>query len=197
MDDLDTATPRTNKRKRQQIQVHQCQRAVAINKFEILNIEQVVSGSKMEVSHKGPVKGHQRRQSIGKSMPISALVLSSKPQSGSFLERIEDKPKHLPGISISSSNDVEYFNDEARLREMQQNFDINDFRDKLKVAEALSQMSMLTSPAAKRRLAARKIEMDSCNQCFADDNNSRVGFKPFNDEDGYVPPRELLMYLVR
>lgn len=57
--------------------------------------------------------------------------------------------------------------------------------EKLKINEALVRTSMMTSPAACRRLAARKIEMelDAASE-LADDND-------------YVPPRQLLMFLVR
>lgn len=57
--------------------------------------------------------------------------------------------------------------------------------EKLKVSEALVRTSMMTSPAAYRRLAARKIEMElNAAAEHAEDNE-------------YVPPRELLMFLVR
>lgn len=66
--------------------------------------------------------------------------------------------------------------------------DRQEFREKLAVAEALARTSMMTSPAAKRRLAARKIEMDINADAF---NNA-------TDEDfDYVPPKQLLLYLVR
>lgn len=74
--------------------------------------------------------------------------------------------------------------------EMQTNqiMDKQEFREKLAVAEALARTSMMTSPAAKRRLAARKIEMDINADAF---NNA-------TDEDfDYVPPKQLLLYLVR
>lgn len=56
--------------------------------------------------------------------------------------------------------------------------------DKL-ISEALVRTSMMTSPAAKRRLAARKIQMD-------------IDAATQNAEDSeYVPPMELLIYLAR
>lgn len=61
------------------------------------------------------------------------------------------------------------------------------FRDKLDVAEALAKTSMMTSPAAKRRLAARKMEM----------NLNSVNFVYDSENSDYIPPKELLMYLVR
>lgn len=61
------------------------------------------------------------------------------------------------------------------------------FREKLAVAEALANTSMMTSPAVQRRLAARKIEMSIKNPDFVYDEENAE----------YVPPKELLMYLVR
>lgn len=60
-----------------------------------------------------------------------------------------------------------------------------DSIDKLKVNEALVRTSMMTSPAARRRLAARKIEMEM----DAVAENAK--------DSEYVPPRQLLMFLVR
>lgn len=61
------------------------------------------------------------------------------------------------------------------------------FREKLAIAEALANTSMMSSPAVKRRLAARKIEMSLNTPDFV--------YDPENAE--YIPPKELLMYLVR
>lgn len=61
------------------------------------------------------------------------------------------------------------------------------FREKLAIAEALANTSMMTSAAAKSRLAARKIEMSLNTPDFV--------YDPENAE--YIPPKELLMYLVR
>lgn len=77
---------------------------------------------------------------------------------------------------------------ESKTENESENFDrkrVEDSIDKLKVTEALVRTSMLTSPAAKRRLAARKIEME----IDAASENA-------NDSE-YVPPRQLLMFLVR
>lgn len=52
-------------------------------------------------------------------------------------------------------------------------------KDSLAIAERLAQASLMTSPAAKRRLQARSVEMGRW------------------DESGYVPPKDLLLYLVR
>lgn len=66
-------------------------------------------------------------------------------------------------------------------------FDGNYYRDKLNVAEALAKTSMMTSPAASRRLAARKMEMNLNDADFVYDS----------ENSDYIPPKELLMYLVR
>lgn len=78
---------------------------------------------------------------------------------------------------------------EDEMREMQERFNMNEFHEKLKVAEALAQASMLTPPAAKRRLEARKIEMDLAKDqgpIFLDE-----------DDNEYTPPKELLIYIMR
>lgn len=56
-------------------------------------------------------------------------------------------------------------------------------RQDLKVAEALAQVSLLTSPAARRRLAVRSLQLGK------------------DPEQGpteeYEPPKDILLYLVR
>lgn len=64
---------------------------------------------------------------------------------------------------------------------LKNNFSMDDFRERMAIAEALAKASMMTTPAAKRRLAARKIELEMTS----------------DDEGDYVPPKDLLMYLVR
>ncbi len=92
-----------------------------------------------------------------------------------FLSSMMAEDNVTPAAEPGTKN-VEVFSDEKLT---------NDYIDKLKISEALVRTSMLTSPAARRRLAARKIEMelDAASE-NADDNE-------------YVPPRELLMFLVR
>lgn len=63
----------------------------------------------------------------------------------------------------------------------------NKIRDKLNVADALANTSMLTTPTAKRRLAARQMEMNLNSADFVYDSENA----------DYIPPKELLMYLVR
>lgn len=65
-------------------------------------------------------------------------------------------------------------------------FNNDYFREKLSIAEALANASMMSTPAA-RRLQARKIEMSLNTPDFV--------YDPENAE--YIPPKELLMYLVR
>jgi hypothetical protein len=57
---------------------------------------------------------------------------------------------------------------------------LGDIRESLAVAESLASASLLTSPGAKRRLAARRLEL-------GEDPTTGV----------YTPPKHLLLYLVR
>lgn len=66
-------------------------------------------------------------------------------------------------------------------------FDREYFRNKLAIAEALAQATMLTPSGASRRLAARKMEMNISDPDFVYDS--------VNGE--YIPPKDLLLYLVR
>ncbi|KAF5272703.1 hypothetical protein FQA39_LY07730 [Lamprigera yunnana] len=62
-------------------------------------------------------------------------------------------------------------------------FEEDDMRSSLVLAETLAKASLMTSPAAKRRLAARSAEFK---------------FGHVDEASGsYVPPRQLLLYLVR
>lgn len=55
--------------------------------------------------------------------------------------------------------------------------------DKMEVAETLNKISLMASPATRQRLAARSLEMK---------------MHQHEGEDGdFVPPKELLLYLVR
>lgn len=66
-------------------------------------------------------------------------------------------------------------------------FDREYFRNKLAIAEALAQATMLTPSNASRRLAARKMEMNISDPDFVYDS--------VNGE--FIPPKDLLLYLVR
>lgn len=56
-------------------------------------------------------------------------------------------------------------------------------KERLAIAEQLAKTSMMTSSAAKKRLAARSLEM---KYGTADENSGE-----------FVPPKQLLLYLVR
>lgn len=60
------------------------------------------------------------------------------------------------------------------------NLNLEHIKASLEIAESLAKASLMTSPAAKRRLQARKVELG-----LMDDNA------------GYIPPKHLLLYLVR
>lgn len=132
-------------------------------------------------------------QTTGKEMPISALILPSNPTQQKYKECIGDgdgTSKDQPtNMKIVVHNDQTTILDED-IREMQEKFNMTDFRAKLRVAEALAQASSMTSPAAKRRLEARKIEMD-----MNKDQGKPVFLNDENEE--YTPPRELLIYIMR
>uniref|UniRef100_A0A8D8R0S3 Nocturnin n=1 Tax=Cacopsylla melanoneura TaxID=428564 RepID=A0A8D8R0S3_9HEMI len=83
-----------------------------------------------------------------------------------------------PNIDINSNilNDSSTDPEELCLKYPEQLLKI---KEKLAIAESLASASLLTSPAAKRRLQARKLELG------------------LGDEPGYVPPKDLLLYLVR
>lgn len=58
-------------------------------------------------------------------------------------------------------------------------FNLKDIKESLAIAESLATTALMTSPAAKRRLIARKLEMGL-------DSNLE-----------FVPPKQVLLYLVR
>lgn len=58
--------------------------------------------------------------------------------------------------------------------------DLLRMKESLALAESLARASMMTSPSAGRRLRARQLELDSKD-----------------DPNGYVPPKHVLLYLVR
>lgn len=60
---------------------------------------------------------------------------------------------------------------------------LRDIRESLVIAERLASASLLTSPGARRRIAARNLEMGAGDEGAANGN--------------YVPPKQLLLYLVR
>lgn len=198
--------------------------------------------------------GHTRQQSIiGKSMPVSSLLMNFSQPPKSYLETIskdsdnsfdnnasnidDDQPPtifHLNDVN-NEDNDVvqpktppptpttEIITDDNNLADMNNIIlklydssmktdeiridddyltDMTDLNDidvgkkklgygNLSVAEAVAQTSAMTSPAARRRLAARKIEMEM-NAKVADTIIRKEG-----ETGDYVPPKQLLIYLVR
>lgn len=100
--------------------------------------------------------------------------------------RANDRHKFLSSM-IADNTVASVVDSESTTNEQMFNGEkmIDDSIYKLKINEALVRTSMLTSPAARRRLAARKIEME-------------IDAASLNAEDSeYVPPRQLLMFLVR
>ncbi|KAJ8919962.1 hypothetical protein NQ315_006491 [Exocentrus adspersus] len=73
---------------------------------------------------------------------------------------------------------------DALLLEDDAGIDLKNFREKLALAETFSRVSLLaSSPTAKRRLASRSLEL-------------KFGY--LDEDSGYfIPPRQLLIYLVR
>lgn len=139
------------------------------------------------------------------SAPISALIIPSNPEERKYKERIGDgsspvEPLCLPFVLVTAQQQQQQqeTNEEQEnaIRELQENFNMTDFRAKLRVAEALAQASDMTSPAARRRLEARKIEMDLTQDQH---EGSKVPPPVFlNDQnEEYTPPRELLIYIMR
>lgn len=109
------------------------------------------------------------------------LQRSSSSRQEFLASMLESEPKDAASHSDDKANvapltmeNLKQFNDDY-------------YREKLAIAEALANTSMMTSSAAKNRLAARKIEMSLNTPDFV--------YDPENAE--YIPPRDLLMYLVR
>lgn len=101
-----------------------------------------------------------------------ASMLESGPNDDDIEDhRIDGDEAHIAPLTIEN---LKQFNDDY-------------FREKLAIAEALANTSMMTSSGAKSRLAARKIEMSLNTPDFV--------YDPANAE--YIPPKELLMYLMR
>lgn len=71
-----------------------------------------------------------------------------------------------------------------------------EYKERFAVAEALARTSMLTSPAARRRLAARKVEIDMMSGwATVGVGNEDEGY--WTADMDYIPPKQLLMYMVR
>lgn len=141
-------------------------------------LEQVQSGTDNEITKK--------------EMPISAMVLATQTSQRKYKDTISDgdsssEPNASPQVEVQ--NEPSGGDPDEDIRELQKKFNIDDFRAKLQLAEALAQASEMTSCAAKRRLEAKKIDLDLAKDkgpIFLDENNQE-----------YTPPRELLIYIMR
>lgn len=112
-----------------------------------------------------------RKRSSSIRQEFLASMLDSGSKDDSDDNTVLDSETHVAPLTIEN---LKQFNNDY-------------FREKLAIAEALANTSMMTSSAAKQRLAARKIEMSLNTPDFV--------YDPENAE--YIPPKELLMYLVR
>lgn len=118
------------------------------------------------------MESYEHTMSMSKAMPVSSLLRNFPPPPSETRDYASlgkdgtDIYDHPPSVF--------YVND--RVEDTKEYF-----RKKFAVAEALAKTSLLTSPAAKRRIAARKLEID---------NN-------FSNDSDFEPPKDLLLYLVR
>lgn len=117
------------------------------------------------------MESYENQMCMSKARPISSLLRNFPPPPSELkdyntLSRDgNDMLQHPPSVF--------YVNERESTKEY--------FREKFAVTEALAKTSLMTSPAAKRRIAARKIEIDH----------------GFSNECEFEPPRDLLLYLVR
>lgn len=118
-----------------------------------------------------------------KFKPDHTLQRSSSSRQEFLASMLESEPKE----SIDDNSDNEAARVAPLTMENLKQFNDDYFREKLAIAEALANTSMMTPSAAKNRLAARKIEMSLNTPDFV--------YDPENAE--YIPPKDLLMYLVR
>lgn len=104
------------------------------------------------------------------------------------VESQQIEPKCLMNDDDIDTDDTDNANALPLTIENLKQFNENYFREKFALAETLANTSLMNSPAVRLRLAARKIEMNlNTTDSTADDF----------DEADYVPPKDLLMYLVR
>ena len=75
--------------------------------------------------------------------------------------------------------------------EMGEIVDLGSIHESLAIAERLAQASLLTSPDASRRLTARRIQMEQDGIELPSEDGADT------DPAYYVPPKQLLLYLVR
>lgn len=141
----------------------------------------------------------QSNDDIGSNISVTAEI-ESDTKTGEGLAKLETEnilqksnssrqvflASMLEPITDTIDNDDESHVVPLTMENLKQ-FNDDYFREKLAIAEALANTSMMTSTAAKNRLVARKIEMSLNAPDFV--------YDPENSE--YIPPKELLMYLVR
>lgn len=127
---------------------------------------------------------HQPLATGKENISVSEMIRLPNPEQRKFKECIGD------GSVDDNNSSCQVQEDEIRV--LQEKFNMTEFRAKLRVAEALAQAHDMTSPAAKRRLEARKIEMDMSKE---QDDGKPVFLNENNEE--YTPPKELLIYIMR
>lgn len=125
------------------------------------------STAEADVAFKPPELALQRSSSSRQEF-LASMLDADQPK------EVDDSDDDGAKVAPLTMENLKQFNDDY-------------FREKLAIAEALANTSMMTSSAAKNRLAARKIEMSLNTPDFV--------YDPENAE--YIPPKDLLMYLVR
>lgn len=121
-----------------------------------------------DTSGKSLVRSNSSRQEFLASMLQEATTLVEAPKPLAVNDKIAEHTAAI--VAVDNSKEIS-----------------DKIRDKLDVADALANTSMLTTPTAKRRLAARQMEMNLNSADFVYDSENA----------DYIPPKELLMYLVR
>ncbi|XP_052126844.1 uncharacterized protein LOC127750153 isoform X2 [Frankliniella occidentalis] len=133
---------------------------------------------------------HQLHHHSSVKSPESMSAVSMLQNSMEVLQRMEDVRLHEDG-----DDDLEPSRVTALVAET---LGVGDaevsalMRESLAVAERLAAASLMTSAAAKRRLQARSIELGASSP---DAGIAFGGLSGLAEE--YVPPRALLLYLVR
>lgn len=152
-------------------------------------VDESLSIDEIRVKTESPSPSVKRSSNCSRQEFLASMLESDNDEN----RMPDDRPAAI-AIDHHNDHDVdddEFNSDGSRIApltvENLKQFNNDYFREKLAIAEALANTSMMTSPAAKRRLAARKIEMSLNTPDFV--------YDPENAE--YIPPKELLMYLVR
>lgn len=118
------------------------------------------------------MEGCEKKIAMSKAKPIS-----------SFLMKLSCSSSEMKDYHILSTDGTDTFSHPSNIFHTNGSIEMNKeyFREKFETVEALARTSLMTPHAAQRRIAARKIEIDH----------------GFNNESDFVPPKDLLMYLVR